>query len=203
MSGKLKILLMALAALILVGAVAVPIAAEDTPTPTPATTVTRPDFLERVAQKLDTTKDELVTAMKEAKEELKELDPKPEPAALWDTFMEKVALKLGKTKEQVVSAFQQAAVELRGESLSKALEKAVEKGLILPSEAEEIRNWYNSRPAAVDKLLNIRGLFNCWRFRKGIEKARGAQNGFKQRVNSPAPQSYYRSLPSVSSAPVY
>ncbi|MFH0846435.1 MAG: hypothetical protein V1894_00040 [Chloroflexota bacterium] len=195
MSGKLKILLVALAALILVGAIAVPIAAEDTPTPTP--TASSVDFLERVAQKLGTTKDTLVTAMKEAKEEIKALDPKPEPPTLWDTFVEKVAGKLGKTKDELVTAFQQTAVELREEALTKSLEKAVAKGLITPDEAEDIKTWYASRPAAVDKLLNIRGLFKCWRFQAKLG------NGLRQRVNTPAPQSYFRGFQSVRDTPVY
>ncbi len=213
MSGKLKVLLVALVAILLVGGIAVPIAAEDTPTPTPEApaAVSRPDFLEKVAQKLGITKDELVTALKQARDELKATEPKPAPGALWDAFIEKVAQILGETKEEVVSAFQQAAQELRTEALLKSLEKAVAKGLITPDEAEEIKTWYASRPAAVDKLLNVRGLFRCWclrRFRGGQDT--GPQGGLKQGFgargqmpsNAPAPQSYQR-FPALSGTSVY
>ncbi len=161
MSKKIKILFGAgLALVLLITGIAIPVMADDTPTP--AATV-KEDFLDRVAQILGggITGEQIVEAFKAAREELKGATPSPTPGTAtekWEALLEKVAQKLRVTKEVLVSAFQQAAKEFRAKRMEDALAKAVEKGVITPEEKTQIENWYALRPAAVDKLLDLRGL---------------------------------------------
>ncbi len=159
MSKKIKIIFGAgLAAILLLTGIAIPVMADDTPAP--AATV-KEDFLDRVAEILGgtITSEKIVEAFKAAREELKAAAPAPETAKeKWELLLEKVAGKLGVTKEALVSAFQQAAREFRAAKIEGALAKAVGKGVITAEEKTQIETWWASRPAAVDKLLDLRGL---------------------------------------------
>lgn len=64
----------------------------------------------------------------------------------------KAADILGIPKEDVIAAFKQAQQEKKLDLRDKMLEKAVEKGLITSEEAGEIKSWWESKPAALDRL---------------------------------------------------
>jgi hypothetical protein len=58
----------------------------------------------------------------------------------------RVAGILGIPEEELVNAFKQAQQEIREEARIRALDRAVEKGLITEEEANEIKAWYEQRP---------------------------------------------------------
>jgi len=67
-------------------------------------------------------------------------------------FINKVATLLNKPAADVQSAFQSAATDMKSAALQKSLDNAVKNGKITQDEANQIQSWWNSRPAAVDKL---------------------------------------------------
>ena len=68
------------------------------------------------------------------------------------TFISKVASTLGLGEEQVADAFKQARQEMRDEAREQRLQQAVENGLITEEEADQIREWWQNRPEALDEL---------------------------------------------------
>ncbi|MBA7470919.1 hypothetical protein ES703_50386 [subsurface metagenome] len=67
-------------------------------------------------------------------------------------FLSKVADILGLDEEQLADAFLQAQQEMRDEAQEQCLQTAVEEGLITEQEAEQIREWWDSRPEALQQL---------------------------------------------------
>jgi len=67
-------------------------------------------------------------------------------------FLSKVADILGLDEEQLADAFLQAQQEMRDEAQEQRLQTAIEEGLITEQEAEQIREWWNSRPEALQQL---------------------------------------------------
>ena len=70
----------------------------------------------------------------------------------FDTFVSKVADKLGMDEDTVATAMNEARQEMKQEALSKRLQQAVTDGRITQEEADQILEWMNSRPAALDDL---------------------------------------------------
>jgi len=67
-------------------------------------------------------------------------------------FLGKVAATLGLGEDQVADAFVQARQEMREECQQQRLQTAIEEGLITEQEAEQIREWLDSRPEALQQL---------------------------------------------------
>jgi len=67
-------------------------------------------------------------------------------------LLARVAENLGITDEELANAFKQARQEMREEAFIRYLDKAVEDGLITQQEANEIREWWEQRPEAIDCL---------------------------------------------------
>ena len=68
------------------------------------------------------------------------------------SLLARVAEILDITEEDLVNAFRQARQEMREEAFVNYLDKAVEKGLITPEEADEIKEWWEQRPEDLDNL---------------------------------------------------
>ncbi len=75
----------------------------------------------------------------------------------YDTFVSKVANKLGLDEETVATAMDEARDEMRLEALEERLQNAVEEGTITQDEADQILQWEQSRPDALDKLGGMGG----------------------------------------------
>lgn len=91
------------------------------------------------------------------------------------TFIGKVAGALGLEEEVVADAFSQAGLEMREEAREQRLQEAVGNGLITEGEADQIREWWQSRPEAMDDL-GLRGRFqmrNLLRHRMMLGPERG------------------------------
>lgn len=69
-----------------------------------------------------------------------------------DIFVSKLAEKLGLDEETVANAMEEAREEMRQEALEKRLQEAIDEGLITQEQANEILEWMNSRPEALDDL---------------------------------------------------
>ena len=67
-------------------------------------------------------------------------------------LLARVAGILDIPQEDLANAFEQARQEMRGEAFIKYLDKAVEKELITQQEADEINEWWEQKPEALDRL---------------------------------------------------
>ena len=67
-------------------------------------------------------------------------------------FVKKVADKLGLPPEKVAAAIQEARGERVNQLVTHRLQRSVEDGVITEAEADQIRQWWKKRPAAVTKL---------------------------------------------------
>jgi len=66
-------------------------------------------------------------------------------------FLSKVADILGLDEGEVADAVQQARQEMREEMQQQRLQTALEEGLITEAEAKQIREWWDSRPEALQQ----------------------------------------------------
>ena len=73
-------------------------------------------------------------------------------------LLARVAEILDIPQENLVNAFKQARREMREEAFIRYLDKAVEKGLITQQEADEIKEWWEQKPEAFDRLFPRRFL---------------------------------------------
>jgi len=62
------------------------------------------------------------------------------------SFASRVAGILGLNESQVQDAFKQARAEMQDEALQAKLDKMVESGRLTQEEADEYKEWYDSRP---------------------------------------------------------
>lgn len=76
----------------------------------------------------------------------------PQPQPVSNPLWAKVAQLLGISEQELTNAFAQARQQLRQENIDQCLAEAVEKGTITQDEANQIKEWWAKRPAAVDKL---------------------------------------------------
>lgn len=79
-------------------------------------------------------------------------DNDTDQASRRDLFVSKVAEKLGLDEETVAAAMDEARDEMRLEAMEERLQQAVEEGAITQDEADQILQWEQSRPDALDKL---------------------------------------------------
>ncbi len=98
-------------------------------------------------------------ALQEIRDEIGELDEGVKPK---DLVIASVAASIGITEEQLVDAIEQAMQNLQAkvqeriqERHEKRLQDAVANGTITEDEADQIREWWESRPAALEKLRPI------------------------------------------------
>jgi hypothetical protein len=111
----------------------------------------------KVAEILGMDEEQLADAFQQAWQEVRDdLDESVNPK---DAVLSKVAETLGISVEQLTDATEQAREELREEAQERIrerqeerLQNAVENGVITEDEANQIREWWQSRPAALDKL---------------------------------------------------
>ena len=64
-------------------------------------------------------------------------------------FVSRVATILGLEESQVQEAFQQAARETQDEAIQRKLDWAVENGHLAREEADELKEWLDSRPEVI------------------------------------------------------
>jgi hypothetical protein len=69
----------------------------------------------------------------------------------------RVAEILNIDEETLKDAFQQATQEMMTERQQEHLQNAVDNGLITEEEAAEIQEWWDSKPAALEKLAPVGG----------------------------------------------
>ena len=67
-------------------------------------------------------------------------------------FLSKVAGILEIDEGELADVFKQARQEMRGEALEQRLQRAIEEGRITEEEADQIREWLDSRPEALQQL---------------------------------------------------
>lgn len=58
------------------------------------------------------------------------------------------------TEQGLIDAFKQANLQIRSEAIEKALEQAVKNNRVTQAEADQIRQWWQERPAALDSLIS-------------------------------------------------
>ncbi|MDY6836116.1 MAG: hypothetical protein SVY53_15090 [Chloroflexota bacterium] len=64
-------------------------------------------------------------------------------------FFDRVAKKLGLAEEELTEAVTETHQEMREEAQRKRLAQAVEDGVIIQEEADEIQSWWDARPEAL------------------------------------------------------
>ena len=144
-----------------------------------------------VAEILGVDQEQLADAFQQAWQEVKDdlgegTDPK-------DAVIGKVADILGISVEQLTDAIKQARQELRAEAQERIrerneerLQNAVEEGIITEDEANQIREWWESRPAALDKLRPLgppRGRMGDHIHQGPMLEQQGLKGGFQPQNN--------------------
>jgi hypothetical protein len=180
MSRRMKILIAVVASVFLLGiagTVAV-LAQSPTPTSTPipgAAPPARPNINARVAQILGIPETQLTDAIKQARTALATPTATPATPATPSTPIKpgvparpprfapikpadlyaKVAQILNNpniTADKIAAAYQQAQKEFRDQAVTNYLDRARQNGKITQDEENQIKQWLQNRPAAVDKL---------------------------------------------------
>jgi hypothetical protein len=169
----MKVMISIVAAVVLLGVIGTVTVMAQSPETTPTPTTTAPttpakfNINARVAEILGVTEAQLNDAIKQAKIALstpatpatpatptRPTKPvRPAPIKPTDLYA-KVAQILGNniTADNIESAFQQAQNEMRNQNIKNALDNAVKNGKISSDEENQIEQWWQNRPAAVDKL---------------------------------------------------
>ena len=141
----------------------------------------------RVADILGVDEEQLSDAFRQAWQEVK--DDLGEGINPRDAVIGKVADILGITVEQLTDATEQARQELQAEAQERMrernedrLQNDVYNGVITEDEANRIREWWESRPAALDKLRPAN------RFRHHVQqgpmpKQQGLKGGLQPQTN--------------------
>jgi len=103
----------------------------------------------------------------------------PEPEVVTEEgakgFLARVADILGVTEEELQAVFNEARQQMQDEAIIRFLGEAVEEGLIIQEEADEILAWWQQRPEALGL-----GLFrHIFRFRasQGIQQGLHLEEG--------------------------
>ena len=88
-----------------------------------------------------------------------------------DSFVARVADILGLDEASVQGAFDRAAKDIRDESLQGRLDHLVEQGRLTEEQADEYRQWYESRPDGPGLGFRLPGIgrtaFHRGRFHEG------------------------------------
>jgi predicted secreted protein len=87
---------------------------------------------------------------------LAQTPPPPQPQPEGKGLLARVAEILGGnvTEQRLIDAFKQANMQVREEAIEKALTRAAENGRITKEQANQIRQWWQQRPAALDSLIS-------------------------------------------------
>jgi hypothetical protein len=199
MTKRMKILIAVVASVLVVGIIGTVAVMAQTPTPTTGgTPPPRPNINAMVAAKLGhgITEAQLTDSMKEARTVLAPAPANPaippatpvkpvRPAPFDQTaFYARVATILntkvpgaGITGDQIAAAYQQAFKDARDQAINAGLENAKANGKITDAEEAQIKQWYQSRPAALDKLGMPSGLGQM------RQRMQGAMNNFQNHMN--------------------
>lgn len=94
-----------------------------------------------------------------------------------NSLLARVADKLGITEEELANAFREARQEMREEAFIRYLDKAVEEGLIDEGEASEIKEWWEQKPEAFERLSPHRFLGKGLLGRHMLSAQRGWSEG--------------------------
>ncbi len=73
------------------------------------------------------------------------------------SFASRVAAILGLDEAQVQDALKQAATEMRDEAVEWKLDRLIEQGRLTQEQADEYREWYQSRPEGLSPGLRSPG----------------------------------------------
>jgi predicted secreted protein len=87
---------------------------------------------------------------------LAQTPPPQQPPPEGKGLLARVAEILGGnvTEQRLIDAFKQANLEIRNEAINKALERAVKNNRINQGQADQIWQWWQQRPAALDSLIS-------------------------------------------------
>jgi len=114
-----------------------------------------------------------------AQEEEEESAPPVEANGL----LTRVAEILGIPEEDLIGALQQARQEMMeekwGAAFNQALDRAVEEGLLTPGETDEIREWWEQKPEALEQGLLRRA---CGFFAPNTENLTGVRWGMPSQI---------------------
>jgi len=80
-------------------------------------------------------------------------EEEPAPPVESNGLLARVAGILGIPEEDLIDAFGQARQEMREGVFLDALDKAIEEGIITQEEADEIEEWWEQKPEALDQDL--------------------------------------------------
>ena len=105
-------------------------------------------------------------------------DPTPTPQAEAKGLLARVAEILDIPQEELVDAFRQAQQEIRQEAFIRFLNKAVENGRITQEEANEIEEWWEQKPEALE---SVQGFNERCRVRLQKREALGLAQSFRER----------------------
>lgn len=101
-------------------------------------------------------------------------EPTAMPEARATGLLARVAEILDIAEEDLSNAFRQAQQEMRQEAFIRALDEAVAEGRFTQEEVDEIREWWQQKPEALDRSLfgrafGFRGLGggHMWRGHRG------------------------------------
>jgi len=144
----------------------------------------------KVAEILGVDEEVLADAFRQAWQEVREeLGNFSEGVRPKDLVIARAAEILGIPEEELIAATEQARLELQQEAQERIrerneerLQNAVDNGTITEEEANQIREWWQNRPAALDKLRPMERPFG----RMGGNGRCGEGNGLQ---NSPALES--------------
>jgi len=153
MSKKLKIIVSTiLAVVVLSGTGAATVMARVEPAPQlkaiTANATNANDLLARVARILGVPRDKLVDAFEQARREITNEAPRQTGER---RFLTEVQVEKIKERYQAQPGERQ---EIASELLSKLLAIAEKEGLFTPDEAGQIKDWWETRPDAVDRLFS-------------------------------------------------
>ena len=76
-------------------------------------------------------------------------EPVPSGASPAKSFAARVAAKLGLEEAKVQDAFNQVAREIQNEAQQQKLDRMVAQGRLTQEQADQIKQWYQSRPEAL------------------------------------------------------
>ena len=105
-------------------------------------------------------------------------DPTPTPQAEAKGLLARVAEILDIPQEELVDAFRQAQQEIRQEASIRFLNKAVENERITQEEADEIEEWREQKPEALE---SVQGFNERCRVRLQKPEALGLAQSFRER----------------------
>ena len=109
----------------------------------------------------------------------------PEPGVVTEEgangFLTRVADILGITEEELQATFSEARQQMQDEAIIRFLDEAVDEGLIIQEEADEILAWWQQRPEALDSGL-FRRIFRS-RASQGNQLGLGFKRG--RRIGPP------------------